>query len=339
MGLFSRKRREPDDAAHAIGAFWEWWARDGHGIDPRKASATTDELTRRVAAIHPDLTWHFGRGTTSEHRLTVSAGGVAQVRPAAERWLRAAPAPDLTWEYRSSQEADPSAISSSLEIAGSRVDLSLTRFRVEPVEDDLRVHVGVYHPAFQGLPRGVPGRIAFLVLDWVLGEDDVERWLGQVEPLDVAPDSPATAEELRAAVDSIAAHRDPDAWTLAEWIAKDGRPGLAMSRRGVRWIDHPTLDRHHVLTSSYPAQENGLPRDAAVLGALRDLESEIDAALDGAGIVVGHETHAGERRFHVYTDGEDERAAAALSVLAARAGTRAAARPDPSWTEVRHLTG
>lgn len=117
------------------------------------------------------------RSAAAEHRLTVSASGVDEVRPAAERWLRAAPAPDATWEYRASQEADARAMSSTLEIAGHEVGLALTRFRVDLVEADFRVHVGVYHPAFAGMAGDVQTRITYLVLDWVLGEDDVERWV------------------------------------------------------------------------------------------------------------------------------------------------------------------
>jgi len=292
-----------------------------------------------VAAIHPDLTWHFGPGVAAEHRLTVSAGGVAAVRPAAERWLRAAPAPDKTWEYRASQEADPDALASTLEIAGHEVDLSLTRFRVDPVEEELRVHVGVYHPAFAEMSGDVRDRITFLLLDWILGEDDVERWLGHIEPLQVPPAAVASAEELRAAVDSMAQSRSPDTWSLAQWLDKDGLPGLAVVRRGLRWIDHPTLDRHHVLTRSYTAQENGQPLDSSTLDELHSVEVDLESAIGRQAVLVGHETHAGARRFHVYSDGEDQNVDATLGNFATSHGLSVEARADPAWTDVRHLTG
>src|SRR5215212_21992 len=175
MGLF--RKREPAAEPHPITAFWTWWADQGRSVDPHQTSSATEELTRRVTAIHPDLTWHVGPGTTSQHRLTVSSGGVAEVRPAAERWLRAAPSADATWEFRSSQQADPDALGSVLEIAGHKVDLASIVFRVDPVEEELRVHVGVHHPTFEQLPEAARAQITYLVLDWLLGEDDVERWL------------------------------------------------------------------------------------------------------------------------------------------------------------------
>lgn len=337
MGLFGRRQRGSDSTAHPIVAFWEWWSTEGRAIDPHQPSRAADELSRRVAAIHPDLTWHFGAGKTAEHRLTVSAGGVAHVRPSAERWLRSAPAPDETWEFRSSQEAEPDVLSRILSIAGREVDLSLTRFRVEPVEDGLRVHVGVYHPAFEQMPGDLRAQITYLVLDWILGEDDVERWLGHIEPLVAAATS--TAEDLTAAVDSLAGSVEPDQWALAQWQDEDGLPGLASFRRGVRWIDHPMLDKHHLLARDFQSQDNGMPADSSMLDALREIESELEGALGSRGLLVGHQTHAGVRTFHVYADGEDQNVDSALRDFAAAHGLTLTSRPDPSWTEVRHLTG
>jgi len=330
------RRREPGSNAHPITEFWSWWAAVGNSIDPRQQSGGTDELSRRVAAIHPELTWHFGPGNKSKHSLTVSAGGVAEVRPMAERWLRAAPPPDETWEFRSSQQADPHALGGVLQIAGQRVDLSLTEFRVEPVAEELRVHVGVYHPAFGDLPEQARAQVSFLVLDWLGGEDDVERWLGHLEPLCARPATAGSADDLSAAIATIAAHRDPDAWTLAQWQDSEGRPGLAMFRRGLRWIDTPTLDRHQTISAQYPAQPNGLPEN---LDGVREIEAELELRLGSRGILVGHETHRGVRTFHAYTDGEDQNVDAALQDWAKSRGLLWESQPDPSWRDVRRFTG
>ncbi|PKQ25236.1 MAG: hypothetical protein CVT64_11070 [Actinobacteria bacterium HGW-Actinobacteria-4] len=339
MRFMGKGKREKDAGPQAVTAFWAWWASEGRNIDPHQASRAADELTRKVGAINADLTWNFGPGEASEHRLTVSAGGVAAVRPAAERWLRAAPEPDKTWEYRASQEADPDAMSRRLQIAGQELDLSLTTFRVEPVEEELRVHVGVYHPAFARLPQGVPVQITYLVLDWVLGEDDVERWLGHIETLDVAPANGTSVDALRGAVASIAQARDPDAWTLAEWSDKKGLPGHALFRRGLRWLDHPTFDRHHLLTRPFAAQDNGLPLDAATVAEIQELDVELEAALGHGGVFVGRETYAGTSTFHVYSDGEDQNVDARLREFASSHGMSSKARLDPAWSEVRHFTG
>ncbi|MBB5788040.1 hypothetical protein [Jiangella mangrovi] len=347
MALFRRASREAEPAAaepaapHPVTAFWAWWADEGHRIDPHGLSPATDELTRLVRAIHPDLTWHFGAGSEAEHRLTVSAGGAAEVRPSAERWFRAAPAPDATWEFSPSQQADPAALTNALEIGGHRLELAATTFRIEVAADEFRVHIGVHHPAFAELPENVQGQVTFLVLDWLLGEDAVERWLGRIEPLPVAPVGSAreSGDAVRAAVASIASQRDPDAWVLGQWQDDEGMPGLAIYRNGLRWLDHPTLDRHQSVTAHYVAQPNGLPADSGALDLLRELESQLEAALGSRGILIGHESHRGLRTFHAYTDGEDQNADAELAAWASGRGVTVEAAPDPAWSRVRHLTG
>lgn len=336
MALF--RRSAPTPAVHPVTEFWTWWANEGQNLSPHGASAATDELTRRVAAIHPDLTWHFGPGTDAEHRLTISASGIAQVRPSAERWRRAAPSAGPTWEFRSSQEADPDALGQILDIAGQTVDLSQTVFRIEAVEEELRAHVGVFHPTFPAMSDPSRRQVTYLVLDWLLGEDDVERWLGHIEALVAPPSAPANGDAVLGAVKSIASIADSDQWALAQWHEKDGTPGLACFRRGLRWLDFPTFDRHHRLEARYDAQPNGLP-DAAALEVLRDHEDSLLDAIGGRGILVGHETCRGLRTFHVYTDGEDANAADLVRNWSRDRRVQETVTADPSWRSVRHFAG
>jgi len=337
MALF--RRSAPTPAIHPVTDFWMWWSSEGQTLSPHEASAVTDELTRRVATIHADLTWHFGPGADAEHRLTVSASGIAEVRPSAERWLRAAPSAGPTWEFRSSQEADPDALRQILDIAGQTVDLSQTVFRLDTVEDELRAHVGVFHPTFSAMPQPARQQVTYLVLDWLLGEDDVERWLGHIEALDAPPSAAVDGDAVLTAVRSIASVADPEEWTLAQWQENDGAPGIASFRRGLRWLDFPTFDRHHQIAASYDAQPNGLPADAAALEVLRDHEDSLLDALGNRGILVGHETCRGVRTFHVYTDGEDANTAEFMREWARSRHLKEAATADPSWRSVRHFTG
>lgn len=337
VALFGK--RKPVPAQHPISAFWDWWAAEGNRIDPPTASGFADDLTRRVKAMHEDLAWHMGPGDAARYGLIVSAGGIAEARPVAERWLRAAPAEDATWEFRSSQWAEPEALTQILEMAGNRVNLADTQFRVESSPEEFRVHVGVYHPAFPDLPEPARAQITYLVLDWLLGEDDVERWLGHIEPLTDPPVPAVSASDVVAAVAEIAAQRDPDGWSLAQWEDEGGAPGMALFRRGLRWIDYPILDRHQIVSVQYDAQSNGLPADAAALDGLRQIESELEALLGQRGILIAHETNRGVRTFHAYTDGEDQNIDAAVTDWASGRTVSLESRPDPAWLQVRHFTG
>ncbi len=246
---------------------------------------------------------------------------------------------DTTWEFRSSQQPDPDAMSNDLEIGGTTLELASTRFHVEAVPEELRVHVGVYHPAFGDLPQSAREQVTYLVLDWLVGEDDVERWLGHVEALTELPPGSVAGSGVLGAVAEIAAQRDAEEWTLAQWQDKDGTPGLAMFRRGLRWIDHPTLDRHQIVSAQYETQDNGLPADTTALESLRQLESELESLLGERGILIAHETHRGVRKLHAYTDGEDQNIDAAVMEWASKRKVVAEATPDPAWSQVRRFTG
>lgn len=337
MALFRRKASSP--ATHPISDFWAWWADGGRSISPHGVTPAHGELTRRVQAIHPELTWHFGPGESSEHRLTVSAEGVAGVRPAAERWRRAAPAEDSTWEYRSAQQADPDGLVHRLDIAGHQVELSETRFGVDIDHEGRRVHVGVFHPTFAAMPVEASRQVTFLVLDWTLGEDHVERWVGAIDSLTESSAATSSAQDLIAAVAELEAAREPDGWAVAEWTADGEVPGLAMFRTGVRWIDEPTLDLHHEIVAPYAAQDNGLPEPQA-LDRLRALEDELMGAIGNRGILVAHQTAAGRRTFHIYTDGEDQNVADALrAALPTSDDVTMTSTADPAWQAVRPFTG
>ncbi len=127
------------------------------------------------------------------------------------------------------------------------------------------------------------------MLDWLVGEDDVpQRWLGHVEALTELPPGSVAGSGASGAVAEIAAQRDAEEWTLAQWQDKDGTPGLALSRPGLRWIDHPTLDRHQIVSAQYQTQDNGLPANTTALESLRQLESELESLLGERGIPIAH---------------------------------------------------
>lgn len=207
------------------------------------------------------------------------------------------------------------------------------------MERRLKVHVGVHHPRFATLPKQARGQVSFLVLDWLLGEDDVERWIGEVEPLREAPESSGTATDVQAAVAKTAAQRNPETWMLANGTNKRGRPFLATWRRGVRWLDAPIFDRHQSVAAKYRAQSNGLPADRSILPELGKLETELEEIINGRGLLVAITMRDGVRTFHAYTDGEDQNVDAAIADWARTRHLKVTAKRDPAWTAVRVFTG
>jgi hypothetical protein len=226
-----------------------------------------------------------------------------------------------------------------LSIAGYRVDLSRTSFSISRGEGLSRVDVGVFHPAFAQMPQGAARQVTCLVLDWVVGEDNVERWIGRIETLSSEPAEPASADALTGEVAQLAAERNVDGWAVGRWESPDGTTGIALFRPWLRWLDYPTLDRHHLIAVTYDAQANGLPAGDAALDALRAVEDGLMSTVGSRGVLVGYESSRCVRTFHIYTDSEDSTVGSDINAYVARTGHTTHSSTDPAWREVRHFTG
>lgn len=335
MSLFRRRPRATSPRQATVD-FWTWWAAEGHAIDPSRASRLTDALTSRLEAIHPSLDWQFGAGDRAQHRLVASAGSDAEGRVQAARWARLAPDADPRWEFAASTPRDPDALSNVLSIGGADLDLSELVFAVETDDDVRRVHVGVFHPVFPALDEEIRGQIAFLAVDWLLGEDAVERWVGALEPLTERPDPALPARDVTEAVERFERERaeHPDSWSVLEGV-HDGSPIAAITRSDVRWIDAPEFDRGHQLLIRYA--DTGLP-DGESLDRIAAIDDEITTAVGDAGIYLGREMSDGIATYYAYTDSEDPDVEARIVRLADSLGSKLASDADPGWQGTRHLT-
>ncbi|QIK72487.1 hypothetical protein G7070_09690 [Propioniciclava coleopterorum] len=333
MTPFGRKPRP----ASPLDSFWAWWATAGGSLDPTSPGPWVEDLAERVRAIHPGLTWEFGPGARAQHRLTLSAAGDAAARAAAQRWYDAAPEQGPRWEFAPTKTPDPAPLASRLRLGDATLDLAETVFeaRTDPREE--RVHVGVFHPAFPGLDEHTRGQIAFLVVDWLLGEDAVERWVGRLDLLVVPPARPASGEDVAAAVAALAAANVPDSWVMYEG-EREGAPVRVICRAGVRWVDVPTFDTHHLIAVAYEAGPDGLPAAARNVENIQAFSERLSDAVGGEGIHLGRELWNGVAVFHTYVDGTTD-AGERVAAVARGVGVPDEVAADPGWSEVRHITG
>lgn len=330
------KRRAKNDPAAAITAFWTWWATGRARVEQAIAEGNWDsglieEINARVSAVDPGLAWEFSGGTTSRHLLVVTANGDRTLRATAERWRRAGPAPDETFGYAAARQAAPDALDSRLDINGHRFELPELRFTADIDDDAAQVDVQVWHPEFAGLPEDSRLQVAFLALDWLLGEDGVEIWVGGI---DTTADrgSTLTGKELIATVDSLTPH-----WQLRSGH-RDGLPVLAavhMPLKAARW---PAADTHVRLDVPFRTVNAGdLPVEESRV-ALYEFEDRLLTYADGP-VLVAHETAGRVRTYHLYADRQ-----AAIDALAPIVASwpedpiRTTVTPDPTWEAVAHLT-
>lgn len=338
MGLFRRKAR-PE--AETIAEFWQWWATRRDDVAAAILSGTVqnlaDELGRHVQAIRPDLQWELAPGTTSAHALVVTCGGVAQARATAARWLAAAAPDDETWSYRSARAADPSMFESTIELDGHKLELAHVRFGITVNDQSRQVDVVCYHPAFVGLPDDAQGQITFLTLDWAVGENDVEIWLGEIAWTAIEPANPKTAQDLRHAVTAVAS--DEDCWVLMESRERDGTPVLAAAASPLRSARWPRFDLHLPIRLPYQQYNEGQLPVQESLTALRAFEDALSAAIGINGALVAHQTSSRVRVLHFYVDSQTNARAELESCLPRWREGQASVQPqlDPGFEQVRHL--
>lgn len=344
MAFFRRRSAFPGEPSASIEEFWSWWAAGGAAAadaairagEPQRVVA---DLTRRVAAIHPDLAWELAPGATADHVLVVTSEGNPELRAPARRWLRAAPPACATWEFADARQ--PAADLAGTRLAVGDAELGFADVVVAPRRVGNRLDVALHHPLFGELPEPARAQICFLALDAALGETDVETWIGEITPATVPPLDAFGLSHLRGLVEQLAAEAT-DADGNPTWVLLQGEgpagPLLATAQVPLAVTTAPELDRHVAVRVPFRGRNlDGLPDDAS-LSALRDLEDHLSARLE-AGRLVAHETSAGVRVLHYYVESGTP-ACEVLRVAAAgwpQGRVEVVEEPDPGWHAVRHL--
>jgi hypothetical protein len=311
-------------------AFWSWWAgaKDSIAADiPRgTVSARAAEISAEVNKVHPSLAWELGKGASSEHAFVVSCEGNPELRPIALRWAAAAPPPDATWEYHPSRQPGPPQV---LEIRGVRVPFSEMRAIASWDEARETLDVRLWHPAFEGLPTEVKAQVSFLFLDNLVGEDDVERWIGAIDA-DPEGQSGMSADELRDEIRGRAASSTGENWALIEGTDARGDPVLVRLNSSLKRIDHPYAGEHLQVTLDR-GFDQGTP---ALTREIAAAEEELEAALRSVAVEAAHITDRRRRVTHFVT-AEGERARGIAEEWAGRYGQwgpSVTLEPDPTWS-------
>ena len=329
-----------DRQALAISEFWAWWRREGAtsfatAVRTGEYLDLPELITTKVQSIEPELQWELGQGDVSPNYLCVSAAGIAENRSATERWLRAAPAADAVWEYRAARRASPNWTNSRLDFNEELISPAEAVVSLKVDEDAYRIDVDFFHPGFGGMGEETRQRLTFLILDWVLGEDEVTRWLGEINYVSTRPDDAMPVSALPEITRRLAERVQPDRWVMLQGASPTGAPVLAMARRPLWWVDHPTLDQHQIIALPYQdRREDGLPTPDS-LADLQRLEDELVTWAEPQALLLAHETGEGRRLLHLYSDSADQNMTDRIAGWV-RQTPRAAltTNPDPAWRDM-----
>jgi hypothetical protein len=302
MRFFNRGASAPEPA----GDFWTWWSGGRHRVAGAIADGGFDarligEINGAVSTIHPRMAWELAPGRTAQHAFCISPEGDPELRQAALRWLASAPLPDSPWEYHASKQAASKLM--GLEIGKRRFDLEEMRAIASWNPSRRRIDVRLWHPLFDAVPADVRLQVGFIFLDKLLGEDDVERWIGAIDLLE-APTGGRTPAELKAEVERRAGEPAGDgSWVLGERTGPGGQVEIVRANAALKRIDHPFAD-HHVEIAVVWEGASALPSDAEA--AVLDTEEEdLVARLDGVAVFVGRTTTPGRRTMHFVAEDPD----------------------------------
>ncbi|WP_345565607.1 DUF695 domain-containing protein [Nonomuraea rosea] len=345
MRLFGRKDEEQEagETGDGIAGFWTWWQEARPGLDSMVASGAAEGLEELLApaveAVHPGLVWEVAPGKNAAHALVVTAAGDAELRSLAHRWAKAAPPADLLWEFHPSRQANAQALELTLDVGGYEFALDKLMLGLRVPRDQPRVDVSAYHPIFGELDEETRMEAALLALDWLLGEDDVARWVGEITPATFQPIDSVAAVHLAAVVADLASGYTEEEWLLLEGQTGSGAPLVATARHPLRPVDYPLFDQHIAITLPYAHRdENGLPIGDS-LAALRDFEERLAARLlklrDDA-VLAAHLSAEGHRIIHVYADPTGDAAIHAKELIVSweEGEPRVDVAADPAWTAV-----
>jgi hypothetical protein len=301
--LALRTRRDTDTR---LDQFWAWWAsaapRIAAALDAKDNRSFVEELSSRVHAIDPGLAWETGPGLKgSRHHLTVSSEGDAILRVLTQRWVARAPSPDAAWEFYPARQALPYTGSWSLrfdDTGGVELDFKQALISVTVDMGRERLDVRLYHPNFARLDEGKRKRAAFVMLDNLLGEDDVERWLARIETSNQPLPTGRPVEALISAVGELSKGAKGEAFALMQGKTPTGEPMVAMINLALKRVDHLLMDQHVAVTIPLRTPtEQGLPttKEADELNALED---QLIDVLGRDAIYFGRETGRGLRVIH-----------------------------------------
>jgi hypothetical protein len=280
--------------------FWKWWPGARDRIANAIVTGTFDdrlvnEITKYVRRVHPEMAWELQPGHQASHAFCLSSEGDPERRQFALRWLGNAPKPDQTWEYHPSKPAAKTMM--TLGIDGVLFDLGEMRAATTWDETSSLIHVRLWHPRFAEVPEGVRQHASFVFLDHLLGEDDVERWIGAIELFE-APTGGKTPAELTAEVERRAAEPSDDVWVNGERERPDGQVELVIANASLKRIDHPFHDTWVWVQMLWGADRYPTEKESATLN---DEEDDFLRRMGEAAILAARVTVPGSRTWHFVT--------------------------------------
>jgi hypothetical protein len=177
------RKSDSSEFDDAIRDFWNWFSTNQNDIQFQLDNNNTESLVRdmnaRVNAISPILAWEVGPGIVAPYMLVFPTEGDANRRPMIERILGLAPRL-AAWEFHTSRPSRRFLREVHLPDKGMKFDTAGWRFELTQEVSSDRLKLDIFDDELSGIDRKIALTAVFILLDAVLGEDVVERWIGDI---------------------------------------------------------------------------------------------------------------------------------------------------------------
>lgn len=286
----------------AIERFWRFWTENRTAIeralDERTLGEWVEPIGEQVSAIDPELDWEFGAGLSAQHYFCLSGKGDPDKRLIAERWRAAGPEADAVFEFHAARPGGGFRPGTTIEFGLHAVAGEDLRFALETDTARRRVHLTVWHPEFASMPDDLPLTATYIWLDTVLGEDDVERYIGAVELAESEPDAAMSFPALVDAVHELST--SVETFALLRGQLDDGAPIFVTANLGIKRVDHLLMDLHVAieLVLQEPTEQGLTTSEEA--DRLNESEDALLEALGPDAVYIGRETARGARTLHLH---------------------------------------
>src|SRR5690606_17744388 len=135
-----------------------------------------------------------------------------------------------------------------------------------------RANISAFHPIFPDLEDEARMEATLTALDWLLGEAEVDRWVGEIVAAEVEPMDAFPAIHLPGVIADVAKGFEQEQWMLMEGTTATGSRVTALTRFPLRPVDYPLYDQHIAIGLPYrDADADGQPAGDS-LTALRQFE-------------------------------------------------------------------
>ena len=193
-----------------------WWEAFQHKTDDLDAIFTGKSewdlvswMNRRLNAIDSRLMWEFGPAVSGKgHRLVITPESCRQLRPLVDTIIERAPTLD-GWEFYSYRQPEHVDVAMQLVATRSGIDVSNMHVCLAKGEDHL-IDLDVLLSDCASSDDEEAMHAAFLAVEALLGEECLDKWIGQitVSPLeaDAKPSKAVSLALLRPNIESMIEH-------------------------------------------------------------------------------------------------------------------------------------